>query len=91
MVAYRDGDSEAAVRHVGKSQENSPSKLARALGLAVLALAQHELEKPEEARTALADISDLLANSDGSHWDWQMADILRREAEALINGAIPAP
>ncbi len=91
LVAYRGGDAAAAIPYIQKSQENEPNDYARTLGLAILALAQHELGKTEEAQSALASVSDLLANLDSSRHDWLIADILRREAELLINGANREP
>ena len=54
-------------------------------------MAQHEIGNPDEDRTALSAAADLLAKTDASHHDWQIADILRTEAEALINGTNHEP
>jgi tetratricopeptide (TPR) repeat protein len=88
-LAYRSNDPEATVQLVAKSAEFSPSDLSQALNLAVLAMAQHELDHPDEAAAALAEASQLITrlkedpNNKGHH-DLLIAEILFREAEAKI-------
>lgn len=91
LLAYRSGDAELAVRYVAKSEEFKPSELCHPMNLAVLALAQHQLQHPDAAQTALEEASQLITrlkadtNKKGDH-DLLIAEILCREAEALING-----
>ena len=57
------------------------------MNLAILAMAQHELQHPEEARTAIeeaAELIDRLRAGDENHHDVLIAQILYREAEALM-------
>jgi tetratricopeptide (TPR) repeat protein len=62
----------------------------QAAAFAVLAMACHQLSQTEEARTALGQARSILANKmpkteKGEHWhDWLRAQILYREAEALM-------
>ena len=58
-------------------------------------MAQHQLEQPQDAQKALTEATDLidthmpkLATGElGHNWhNWLTAEILRREAQALING-----
>ena len=91
LLAYRRGDAESAVKYVAKSEEFKPIDVAHAFNLAVLAMAQHQLGKADEAKTALEVASQLISrleedpNQKGGH-DLLIAQILQREAEALING-----
>jgi tetratricopeptide (TPR) repeat protein len=91
LLAYRSGDAESAVKYVAKSEELKPGDFTHALNLAVLAMAQHRLQHPEDARRALEEavqLTDRLrsdANNKGSH-DLLIAQILLHEAQALING-----
>lgn len=91
LWAYRSGDAQSAVKHVAKSEECKPAETAHALNLAVLAMAQHQLRHPEEARRALDETSQLINRLQaddkikGDH-DLLIAQVLFREAEALING-----
>ena len=64
----------------------------------VQALAYHELGRTEEARkmleTGTANIQRPLQtmSQDGeieNWWDWQIAEILRREAETLLSADLP--
>ena len=91
LLAYRSGDADSAVKYVAKSEEHKPEQFTHAMSLAVLALAQHKLNHSDEARTALAEASRVitrLKENPGNigHPDLLIADILRREAETLING-----
>jgi tetratricopeptide (TPR) repeat protein len=93
LLAYRQGDAELAVKSVNQSEQHT-SNLSydyfHAINLAVLAMAQHDLKHPEEARTALNEGQQLLTKlkaGDRYNHDTLIAEILLREAEALI--AIP--
>ena len=91
LLAYRSGDAESAVKYVAKSEEYKPIDVAHALNLAVRAMAQHQLQHPDEARTALDEASQLITrlqadDKNNRDHDLLIARILFREAEALING-----
>jgi tetratricopeptide (TPR) repeat protein len=91
MLAYRSGDAESAVKYVAKSEEHNPIEVAHATNQAILALAQHELGKSDEAKAALAEATLLITslNKDPSNihrHDLLIAEILFREAESKING-----
>ena len=89
LLAYRTGDAELAVKNVNQSEGFAPGDQCRALSLAVLAMAQHDLKHPEKARTALNEARQLLtklqANNRHNH-DTLIAEILLHEAEAKMNG-----
>ncbi|MGH7138306.1 MAG: hypothetical protein ACREHD_21360, partial [Pirellulales bacterium] len=95
LLAYRSGDAESAVKYAAKSEELKRTDFAHALNLAVLALAQHQLKHSDEACRALEEavqVTDRLqadANNKGNH-DLLIAQILLREAEALMNGQPPS-
>ena len=89
--AYRSGDAESAVNYVEKSEEHKPADTLHATNLAVLAMARHQQKLPEEARQALDEASQVInrlkayENNKADH-DLLIAQILFREADALING-----
>jgi tetratricopeptide (TPR) repeat protein len=90
LLAYRSGDSASAVKFVAKSRELNPRDNIEAQALAVLAMAQHQLKHPEEARRALDEAAQLATRleADPNHktqHDVLIAQILLREAQALIN------
>jgi hypothetical protein len=80
LLAYRSDDAESAVEYVAKSEDNNPTDFSHAMNLAVLAMAQHELDHPDEAAAALAEASQLITrlrenpNNQGHH-DLQIAEI----------------
>jgi tetratricopeptide (TPR) repeat protein len=91
LLAYRGGDAASAVKYVTRSEDLMPGDLTHALNLAVLAMAQHQLQHPDEARRALAEaveLTDRPQSDAGSNGDFDLliAQILLREAQALING-----
>ncbi len=90
LLAYRRGDAESAVQYVAKSEEYKPIDVAHAMNLALLAMAQHQLGKAGEAKTALEEASQLITRIKGDparkgDHDLLIAEILFHEAEALIN------
>jgi WD40 repeat protein/tetratricopeptide (TPR) repeat protein len=104
LVAHRSSDAPSAAKFVAKSEESKPAEFAHAMNLAVLAMADHRLSRPAEARTALDELSQLVARrqaSDKSNRDHDLliAEIMLREADALITdkvaplspGAVPQP
>jgi WD40 repeat protein/tetratricopeptide (TPR) repeat protein len=95
LLAYRSGDAESAVKYVTRSEELKPDDMPHALNLAVLAMAQHQLQHPDEARLALAEaveLTDRPQSEAGSNGDFDLliAQILLREAQTLINGKTQA-
>ena len=90
LLAYRTGDAELTAMYVARSEERKPPERAHAMNLAVLAMAHHQLQHPEESRRVLEQASQLIdrLNADESKLDHDLliAQILHREAEALING-----
>ena len=98
LAQHRSGDFASAVDRLDKTI-GQPSMAARldAAAYAVLAMAQHRLQRPDEARAALARSSAIVTtrfaqsqnSALGEHWaDWLVARILLREAQALISGQI---
>jgi hypothetical protein len=90
-VAYRAGDSEAAVKFVANSQALDPLKFAEAMNLAVLAMAKHQLQQPADAQQALNEAAELIdrlqrSKENVGNFDLQIARILYSEADALIHG-----
>ena len=55
------------------------------MNMAVLALARHRLKNHKEARTALDEPSRLVSRLKTDH-DRQIAEVLLREAAAMIEG-----
>ncbi len=88
LLAYRSGDAESAVKHITQSEQLNPADHNNhAINLAVLALAQHQLQHPDEARQALdeaAEVIQRLQAIDKNNSDLLIAEILFREAEALM-------
>jgi WD40 repeat protein/tetratricopeptide (TPR) repeat protein len=88
LLAYRSEDCESAVKYIAQSEQLQPGELTHALSLAVLALAEHQLNHPTEAKKALAEASQVIKRLeaiDGNSHDLLIAEILFREAEAKIN------
>jgi WD40 repeat protein/serine/threonine protein kinase len=90
LFAYRSGDAESAVKFVAKSEAHKPTGFYHLLNLSVLAMAQHQLQRPEDARRSLAEASKLLVGlraqkGNNRHHDLLIGQILFREAETLIN------
>jgi hypothetical protein len=76
---------------VAESEKNKPGGPTRALNLAVLALAQHQLQHPLEAQAALKEALQLIASlrelpDQKNHHDVLIAEILIREAQTIIKG-----
>jgi tetratricopeptide (TPR) repeat protein len=89
LFAYRGGDAESAAKYATNSQQLNPVGYIQAVNLAVLAMAQHRLRHPDQARRAFKEASQVTgrlaaeANNRGQH-DALVAQILLHEAEALI-------
>ncbi len=91
LLACRSGDGAAALEYLKKSEEHKPTEFCHVLNLVVRAIAQHQLQRPEEARRALDEASQLIDRlqaddkNKGDH-DLLIARILQREAEGQIKG-----
>jgi formylglycine-generating enzyme required for sulfatase activity/tetratricopeptide (TPR) repeat protein len=91
LLAYRSGDSASVAKYVAKSHELDARDEIRALNLAVLAMARHQLRYPEKAQQAFDEASQLTARLEADpsfkgNADLLIAQILLREADALIHG-----
>jgi tetratricopeptide (TPR) repeat protein len=91
LLAYRSGDAESAAKYVARSEELKPADFTHAMNLAVLAMAQHQLRHPDEARRALKEAEQVTGRLQGEasnkgDSNLLIAQILLREAEALIHG-----
>ena len=91
LLAYRSGDSKAALEYLTKSNQLRPVDFARAANLPLLAMVQHELGDSTAASQALEAASTLLKRleadeTNNGHNDMLIGQILFREADAKING-----
>jgi WD40 repeat protein/serine/threonine protein kinase/tetratricopeptide (TPR) repeat protein len=91
LLAYRSGDADSAVKYVTESEKSKPGGPTHGMSLAVLALAKHQLKLPLEAQKALKEASQVIASlqevpDQRIHHDVMIAEILVREARAIING-----
>jgi hypothetical protein len=100
LAEYRAGNFASAVGWVGKCigqpgavGGTAPSGTRDVAACAVLAMAQHRLQRPDEARDALAKAVELMNtklpklenHALGDNWiDWLIAHILLGEAQSLI-------
>ncbi len=94
LADYRGGDLETAVASAKKCREHAGQKLySDATALLAQALAEQRLERLAEARQSLSAALKLMqqrmptpdGGALGRHWSsWLRFQILRREAEALI-------
>ena len=91
LLAYRNGESDLAVKYVSQSEAHNPNEFVRAMNHAVLAMAQHERKHPDAAGIALEEASKLITGlrqvpGNKLHPDLLIAEILFREAEVKIQG-----
>ena len=102
LAAYRAGKAEEAIqwiRRCQEAQEYDKTPALQALGLSLLAMAQHQLGHAQEGRQALAQATALidqylpkLAGGElGAEHNWLIAQILRREAAELTAGPTEDP
>jgi len=88
LLAYRSGDAEQTVKYVTQSESLMPNDFAHAMNMAVLAMAQHDLTRSDEARASLEEASQViteLQTANRNNHDLLIAEILFREAQMLIN------
>ncbi len=91
MSAYRSGESATAVEWLDKAGESDHSGEHRSTCKSYLAMAESRLGHGERARSLLAEAGELIAaraarEDVGDSWhDLRIAEMARREAEALIN------
>jgi serine/threonine protein kinase/tetratricopeptide (TPR) repeat protein len=103
LAEYRAGQFASAIDWVSKSI-GQPTLFRGprpdAAAYLVMAMAQHQLQRPDEARATLAKGADIVdtkllkrqnATLDENWLDWLVADILLREARALIEGPADTP
>jgi tetratricopeptide (TPR) repeat protein len=97
IADYRAGHFASAIESLSKSRElNTEKKVpAEAQNCLFLAMAHHRLGEEQQSRRLLAEARQIMEaerpNSEsgdlGSHWSpWVTLDIIRREAEELIEG-----
>ena len=100
LAQYRAGQFASAVDWVGKSigqpatvGESAPDWNRDAAAYAVMAMAQHQLQRSDAAHAALAKAADIVntklpkleSGALEDNWaDWLIAHLLLREAQALI-------
>jgi serine/threonine protein kinase len=98
LADYRQGQFQQAVARVSEILKD-PFPYTQAEGRAVLTMAQFQLGKAEEARTALAGLERVVqeelpppkADDIGKDWiDWIIAHALLDEARSLIEGPTAA-
>ena len=99
LSEYRQGHFTSAVQWMQKVLAMPGEfEFRDAQAYLVLAMAHHQLNQADEARAALAEGSAIIeakpkvgSGALGVDWnDWLIADALRREAQALIEGQSPA-
>jgi serine/threonine protein kinase len=99
LMDYRSGDYAGSVEWstLGLKFATGPNLSRAASVQAVLAMANHQLGRKEEARAELAKCREVLAENfkppfatADIAFDWFLARLLAREAEASINNSLPA-
>lgn len=73
---YRTGNAKSAVKYAVRSEELNPIKATRPLSLAILAMAQFELDHSDKAQTALADAAKLITQLNEDYGDQRHHDLL---------------
>ncbi len=97
MATYRAGDYAASVHWLRQPQNATLAPVFAAALQCYLAMAEHRLRHTEQARSLLQEASQKLATMTGQRdWggNWQelrIAEMARREAEALILPPPPRP
>ena len=81
---------------MANSEDNNPTDFSHAMKLAVLAMAQHELDHPDESAAALAEASQLITrlrenSANKVHPGLLITEGLFREANAKIGGSDEPP
>ena len=61
LLAYRGGDAQSAVKYATESQKVNSRDFLRAMNLAVLAMAQHQLQHTDLARNALNEATQVMS------------------------------
>jgi tetratricopeptide (TPR) repeat protein len=95
LAEYRQGRFASATEWLQKTLRQTGSYDRDALAYLVLAMAEHQLRRPEAARETLRkgagiveqNLPKLESGDLSGYWvDWIFADALRREARAVIAG-----
>lgn len=94
LLAYRNGDNSSAIAYARKSRDLGCVDEIQALNLAIVAMAHHQLRRPDEARRAFDEAGPLMTRLEADpvysvNADVLIAGILLREAEALLNAKSP--
>ncbi|MCA9051508.1 MAG: hypothetical protein KDA89_22375 [Planctomycetaceae bacterium] len=89
LLACRRGDAEAALNYVEKSESLRHRRVTHLLNLAVLVLAEHQLEHTEKAQQAFEEMSRLFTQErdttrDLNH-DLLIAEILLQECREMLD------
>jgi tetratricopeptide (TPR) repeat protein len=96
LAAYRKGDFQQALRYLPQTTQEQGGLGNRAICLCLLAMIRQKLGQPEDAQKSLAQAAPLIeeglrkvANGERTDvfHDWLIAEILRREAEAIKDEA----
>ena len=101
LTLYRAGRPAQAVEWLERFAPRADGVHWDATAFAVLAMARHRLDRPDEARTNLAQAKAILKQKmpdpprgtpfDAGNWnDWLHAQILTREADELLGATGPA-
>jgi hypothetical protein len=89
LWAYRSGDPELAIKYASEAENHSSEELIHARCLGILALAQHQLHNEDAARSALAELAEIVSRQsyrEVNNHDQLVPKILLQEAEAKITG-----
>jgi predicted Zn-dependent protease len=100
MARYREGRFSDAVKWLKDASNANTAPLAQATAYVFLAMAHQQLGQSDEARNALAravatqesqfpKLDRLL--SEWSRGEWLRLQVVRKEAEALLNGTANEP
>ncbi|MFN9713363.1 MAG: protein kinase domain-containing protein [Planctomycetota bacterium] len=88
LWAYRNGDPASAVTFVANSEALQPPQQVRELNLAILALAERDLNHDDASRLAVEELSQLISqareSSDILGHDSLIAEVLLHEAKAKL-------
>lgn len=98
LWAYRQGDPQAAVNYLRKSEEEIANEFAHALNLEIEALAREKLGQLDEAREAIAGATNAIESlrrgpargNDRVYHDVFIPLVLLREAQSRVDESTKA-